>query len=139
MDKTFSIELSRKIDELIGLVEWVKTDQLKKGGWERVKDLEDLERDLESASRLVERALWGSEFVVEAPSVDKVIFKKIYEYGNGIWEILGRVEEGIAEFAEKGTVPERSKVDIIRSQLKELIKTMEERHSILKGSGDLSD
>ncbi len=138
-DKKLRVEVSRRLDELIGVLEWVKTDQLKKGDWKRIKDLEDLERDLEKASRLIERAARGYGSVFDGPRVDEDVLQKIYEYDKGIWELLGPVKKDLGEFTEKGVVPERSKVDAIRKQLRELMNRMGRRDEILKGLGDLSD
>ncbi len=138
-DKKLRVELSRKLDELVGIMEWIKTDQLKKGGWKRIKDLEDLERDLEKASKVIERAARGYGSVFDEPRVDEDLLQKVYEFDKEFWELLAPIENGIKEFTEKGVVPEYSKIDGIRRLLKDFMQKIAKRDALLKGSGDSPD
>ena len=138
-DKKLRVEVSRKLDDLIGVVEWIKTDQLKKGGWKRIKDLEDLERDLEKASKTLERAARGFGPVFEGPRVDEEVLQRVYEFDKEFWGLLGPIEKGIKKLTEKGVVPEPSKIDAIRRMLREFLQKITRRDNLLKGLGESSD
>ena len=138
-DKKLRVEVSRRLDELIGVLEWIKTDQLKKGGWKRIKDLEDLERDLEKASKIVERAARGYGPVFDGPKVDEEVLQRVYEFDKEFWGLLVPIENGIKEFTEKGVVPESTKIDAIRRLLRDFMQKIAKRDDLLKGLGDSSD
>lgn len=138
-DKGLRTEISKRLDELIGVLEWVKTDQLKKGGWKRIKALEDLERDLEKASKLIELAPRGFAAVFDGPKVNEEVLQEVYEYDKGLWELLGPVEGAIEGLAEKGSVPEQAIVETIRKDVQQLIGKVNGRDDILKSVGQRTD
>ncbi|GEM_PF-1457444 len=139
-DKKLRVQVSRKVDDLIGVVEWIKTDQVKKGGWKRIKALEDLERDLEKASKTLERAARGFSPVFEgAFRVDEEVLQRVYEFDKGFWGLLEPIEKGIKELTEKGVIPESSKIDAIRELLKKFLQKTAKRDDLLKGLGKSSD
>ncbi|MBW2022540.1 MAG: hypothetical protein JRI39_05585 [Deltaproteobacteria bacterium] len=131
-DKRLRVEISRRLDELIGVLEWVKTDQLKKGGWKRVKDLEDLQVDLEKASRIIERAASGFGSLFDGAKVDEEVLQRIYEYDKSMWEVLEPIERDIKELAEKGKIPDQATVEPIRKDSRNLITKVQKRDEILK-------
>ncbi|MBW2024771.1 MAG: hypothetical protein JRI90_05150 [Deltaproteobacteria bacterium] len=119
-DKALREQMSRRLDELIGLVEWIKTDQAKKGGWKKIKDLEELSRDLETASRMIERAARGYSGVFD---------------DEDMWRLIDPIEEAIRAFTEKGNIPEPEKIKAIRKSVLALQDKVKKRDQVLKETG----
>ncbi|RLB40232.1 MAG: hypothetical protein DRH12_10330 [Deltaproteobacteria bacterium] len=132
-DKTLRTEIARRLDELIGVLEWVKTDQLKKGGWKRIKDLDELEKDVETASKTIERAARGFGSMFDGPKVDEETLERVYEYDKGMWELVDPIDKAIRGLTEKGKVPDQATVEAIRKDVRELISKITNRDRILKG------
>ncbi|MBW1731164.1 MAG: hypothetical protein JRJ75_09775 [Deltaproteobacteria bacterium] len=134
-DKALREQMSRRLDELIGLVEWIKTDQAKKGGWKKIKDLEELSRDLETASRMIERAARGYSGVFDRQRIDEEALSRLYTYDEDMWRLIDPIEEAIRAFTEKGNIPEPEKIKAIRKSVLALQDKVKKRDQVLKETG----
>ncbi len=132
-DKSLRVEISRRLDELLGVVEWIKTDQAKKGGWKHLNMLEDLSRDIEKVSRLIERAERGYASVFdETKTVTEKTLDLVYEYDKALVEDVDYIEEQIQQMTKSGTVPEETKVKEVREKIRTLEKKINGRKDVFK-------
>jgi hypothetical protein len=132
-DKELRMKVSRLLDEHLGAVEWVKTDQAKKGSFGRMKELDDLSRHLEKVSRMIEFESRGYAPVFAEKVVDEAALKRLFEHDRGIWDLVAEIGHGIQAFTEDRSVPEGTEIGHLRERLNQVEKRIKERASVFKG------
>ena len=131
-DKGLREEISRRLDELLGVLEWLKTDQAKKGGWKRLKPIDDLSRDIEKVSRLVERAERGYAPVFEGRTVTEETLAELFEYDKGLFVDLEEIETLIHKMTDSGIVPEETVVTSVREKMRAFENRINRRGDLFK-------
>jgi hypothetical protein len=133
LDKQVRMTLSRRLDEALGIVEWLKTDQAKKGVIQGIQLLEDLTRHVEKVSRVMEFAPRGYAALFDEWQVDERTLGGLLEFDKAMMGFVTEVEGAIREMAAKGEVPQVSDVARVREQLGHIEKKLKDRERFLGG------
>jgi hypothetical protein len=131
-DKALRMQISRKLDELLGMVEWLKTDQAKKGVLKHLTEIDGLSRHLEKLSRTIEFASRGYTPLFAEEAFDEEALVRLFEHDQGLLRGVTEVEALVVKLTEKGTVVTSEGVASVRRQMVELEEKMKARGSLLK-------
>jgi hypothetical protein len=131
-DKALRIRICRKLDELLGMVEWLKTDQAKKGGLKHLTEIDGLSRHLERVSRTIELAPRGYTPLFSQEAFDEDGLARLYEFDQGLLNGVAEVEALIVKLTEKGADMTSEGVANVRKQVDQLEKKLKSRASLLK-------
>jgi hypothetical protein len=131
-DKVLRMRICRKLDELLGMVEWLKTDQTKKGVLKHLTEIDGLSRHLERVSRTIELASRGYTPLFSQEAFDEDGLARLFEFDQGLLTGVAEVEALVVKLTEKGTVVTPEGVASVREQVDQLEKKMKTRASLLK-------
>jgi len=131
-DKTLRMEVSRRLDELLGMVEWLKTDQAKKGALKHLTEIDGLSRHLEKVSRSIAFASRGYTPLFSEEAFDEDGLAKLFEFDQGLLHDVAEVEAGVVKLTEKGMVVASEGVASVCKQLEGLEKKIKTRGLQLK-------
>jgi hypothetical protein len=131
-DKALRMQICRKLDELLGMVEWLKTDQVKKGALKNLTEIDGLSRHLERVSRTIEVASRGYTPLFSQEAFDEDGLARLFEYDQGLLHGVAEVEALVVKLTEKGTVVTAEGVASVRKQVDQLEKKVKGRGSLLK-------
>ena len=133
-DKELRMQLSRRLDEYLGSIEWLKTDQARKGNYKRLNELEDLSRHLEKVSRMVQFESRGYSPLFADHAIDEGALDRLLEYDKGLWEGVSRIGEAVQAITADRKVPVKEEIGEIRKELSLVEKRLKERESLFKAS-----
>jgi hypothetical protein len=131
-DKALRMQICRKLDELLGMVEWLKTDQVKKGALKYLTEIDGLSRHLERVSRTIEVASRGYTPLFSQEAFDEDGLARLFEYDQGLLHGVAELEALVVKLTEKGTVVTAEGVASVRKQVDQLEKKVKARGSLLK-------
>jgi hypothetical protein len=131
-DKALRMEVSRRLDELLGMVEWLKTDQVKKGALKYLTEIDGLSRHLEKVSRMIGLASRGYAPLFSEELFDEDRLARLFEFDQGLLHDVAAVEVLVVKLTEKGTVVTSEGVASVRKQVDKLEKKIKTRGSQLK-------
>ncbi|MBW2616255.1 MAG: hypothetical protein JRD02_08795 [Deltaproteobacteria bacterium] len=112
-----AIRVSARLDELLGLIEWLKTDQAKKGGRKNIQNLDDLAVHVEKISRQMESVSREERPLPENEKVDGPALNEIFEYDRGIADLLLKIESAVKGITGEKAVPGSGDISNIRKML----------------------
>ncbi len=138
-DHALRERISRKLDEFLGAVEWLKTDQAKKGGYKHLKAIDDLSRDLEKLSRLIETAARGWAPVFAQWKADEDSLARLYRHDLGMWDLVSDIQEEIEKITAERAIPRSEKIEEIRAILRRLERMVNDRELVFKEWSQKSD
>ena len=131
-DKALREGIAKKLDELLGAVEWLKTDQAKKGAYKHLKAMDDLARDLEKLSRMIEMAARGYAPVFAQWKADEDSLMRLYRHDLGMWDLVAEVEMEIERITRDRAIPKTDEIEEIRLLLRRLEKMVGDRELVFK-------
>jgi hypothetical protein len=134
-DKALRVGLARRVDELLGAIEWLKTDLAKKGAYKRMREMEDLSRHMEKVSRLLDTAVRGYAPVFSEKSVDEETLTRVYEFDKGFWGLVDEVSGVVGAITQDRAFPGEELVAGLRDLLSKMEKRIRDREAILKDLG----
>ncbi|MBW1924444.1 MAG: hypothetical protein JRJ35_13320 [Deltaproteobacteria bacterium] len=132
-DKALRMALGRRLDDALGKIEWLKTDQAKKGALLRLKDLDDLTRHLEKVSRLLEYAPRGYAPLFAQREVDEDTLGELLERDRSLTDLVSRVEGAVEAMTAERAVPTAEEVEGVRTFLSQIEQRLKDRESFLAG------
>jgi hypothetical protein len=129
--RELAIKVNAKIDELLGFIEWLKTDQLKKGGRKNIENLDDLSNYMEKVSRKMESAA-GEEWVQrENEKANASDLKELVEHDEVIVDLLSKIEEAVKGITGERPLPGSDDISNIQKMLALMESRIKERESLL--------
>jgi len=131
-DKALRMELSERLDQLLGRTEWLKTDLAKKGAIKHIQRVEDVSRHLEKVSRMLEFASRGYTPLFSRKQVDEEALDRIYTYDKALIEFVKEIEDTVVGMTERQEIPSEDKTNHVRQMLSSLERQVEEREAFLK-------
>jgi hypothetical protein len=131
-DKALRMQISRKLDELLGAVEWLKADQAKKAALKHLTEIDGLSRHLERVSRSIEFASRGYTPLFSEEAFDEDGLARLFEVDRGLLDAVAEVETLVVKLTEKGAVVTSEGITSVRKQLDLLDKQLKARGSLLK-------
>jgi len=126
--------MSARLDELLGLIEWLKTDQVKKGGRKNFQDLDYLSIHVEKISRKMESVSREERPRPENEKMNEPELNEILECDRGILDLLSNIEEGVKRITGEKAVPGSGDISNIREMLELMESRIKKRESL---SGNL--
>jgi hypothetical protein len=135
-DKALRMQISRKLDELLGMVEWLKADQVRKAALKHLTEIDGLSRHLERVSRTIQFASRGYTPLFSDEAFDEDGLARLFEVDRGLLDGVAEVETLVAKLTEKGTVVTSEGVTTVRKQLDLLEKQLKARGSLLKNESE---
>lgn len=130
-DKALRMQLSERLNRLLGDIEWLKTDLTKKGAFRHIQPVEDLSRHVEKVSRTLEFAPRGYSSLFSRKQVDEEALNRIYEYDKGLSGLIEEIEKSISEITEAKEVPSENGLSQIRKRLLDMEKRISQREAFL--------
>jgi len=112
-----AIRVSARLDELLGLIEWLKRDQEKKGDRKNIQNLDDLSIHMEKISRKMESVSREERPQSEDEKVDVSALSEILEYERGIADLLLKIESAVKGITAEKAVPGSNDISNIRKML----------------------
>jgi hypothetical protein len=131
-DKALRMQIARKLDELFGMVEWLKADQAKKGALKHLTEIDGLSRHLERISRTVEFASRGYTPLFSQEAFDEDGLARLFEFDRVLLKGVAEAEALVVELTEKGALVTPEGITTVRKQLDLLDKQLKARGSFLK-------
>lgn len=132
-DKALRMQLSERLDRLLGNIEWLKTDLAKKGAIRHIQPVEDLSRHVEKVSRMFEFAPRGYSPLFSRKQVDEETLNRIYEYDEKLSGLIDEIEKSIGEMREAREVPSETAMAPIRKMLSDMELKLKDREAFVKG------
>ncbi|HIC85924.1 MAG TPA: hypothetical protein EYP06_06475 [Desulfobacterales bacterium] len=131
-DKALRESIVKKLDELLGAVEWLKTDQGRKGAYKHLKAMEDLGEDLEKLSRLIETSARGYAPLFDQWRADQESLVRLYRHDLGIWDLVAEIEYEVEKITAERAMPKSREIEEIRLLLKRLEMMVSDREQFFK-------
>ncbi len=131
-DKALRMRISRDLDDLLGRVEWLKTDHAKKGALKHLTEIDGLSRHLERVSRTIELASRGYTPLFSNEAFDEDGLARLFAFDQGLLQGVAEVEALVVKLTEKGAVVTSEMVSGVREQVDQLEKKIKARGSLLK-------
>lgn len=132
-DKALRMQLSERLDRLLGNIEWLKTDLAKKGAIRQIQPVEDLSRHVEKVSRMFEFAPRGYSPLFSRKQVDEEALNRIYKYDEKLSGLIEEIEKSIGEMTEAREVPSETAMAPIRKMLSDMELKLKDREAFVKG------
>lgn len=126
-----AIRVRARLDELLGLIEWLKTDQAKKGGLKNIQDLDELSMHMEKISRKMESVSREERPQSEDEKMNESALNEILEYDRGIVDLLSSIEEAVKGITGEKAVPGSNDISNIQKMLGLMESRIKERESLL--------
>ena len=123
--------LSYRLDELLGMVEWLKTDRLRKGSNKNAEGLGGLSDNLEKLSLKMESGVqeglhpWSNNDMEEG-------LGRLYEMDRGIKGLVEALEGAVRDLTAEKAVPREGDISGIRKILDALDHEVEARDALLR-------
>ena len=131
-DKTLRMELSARLDQLLGRTEWLKTDLAKKGAIKHIQGVEDISRQLEKLSRMLDFASRGYAPLFSHSPVDEEALDRLYAHDKALTELVKEIEDVVTGMTEVRETPGEGKKSRVQEMLVDLERRLEERETFLK-------
>ena len=133
--KELAIRVSARLDELLGFIEWLKTDQVKKDSRKNTRNLDDLSIHMEKISRKMEsvsREKWPQS---EDEKINGSALNEVLEHERGIVDLLSSIEEAVKGITGEKAVPGSDDISNIQKMLGLMENRIKERESFLRDFG----
>jgi hypothetical protein len=131
-DKELRLSICRRLDDLLGRAEWVKTDLAKKGALKHVGELEALSRQMEKVSRMLETASRGYAPFFASRKVDRDALTRLLEYDKSLLTSLTELEKAMETLTEERAAPIPEEISGIRERLRVMEKQVKDRALLFK-------
>lgn len=115
--KESAIRVSARLDDLLGLIEWLKTDQMKKGSRRNTQNLDDLSIHVEKISRKMDSVSREERPRSEEGKMNEPALNEIIEYDRGIADLLSNIEEAVKRITAEKAVPGSDDINNIQKML----------------------
>jgi hypothetical protein len=125
--KETSIRVSARLDELLGLIEWLKTDQVKKDSRKNTQNLDDLSMHMEKISRKMESVSREDRPQSEDGKMNESALNKITGHDRGIVDLLSNIEEAVKGITAEKAVPGSDDI----SNIQKMVGLMESRITLM--------
>ena len=125
--KELAIRVSTRLDELLGMIEWLKTDQVNKGGRKNIRNLDDLSIHMEKISRKMESVSKEESLQPENKKMNRSALNEILEHGRGIADLLSNIEGAVEGITGDKAVPESNDI----SNIQKMLGLMESRITLM--------
>lgn len=129
-DKVLRDRLSEAIDQLVGRTEWLKIDLAKKGAIKHIQEVEDLTRQLEKISLMLESPAQGYAPLYPRDKVDEDVLDLLYGYDKGLLGMGKEIEDAIIAMTEVRGTPWEGKIAHVLEILSNMEKRIEERDAL---------
>jgi hypothetical protein len=123
---------ARRLDDLIGVIEWLKTDCLKKGSMKHVEQMEGLSTLVEKTSKKMESLSNREGSDPGKAGVKEEISARCLNQDRELYGLLRQIEERVQRMTEAGMVPDEKDIDDIRTALGLAQEMAEDREALLK-------
>jgi hypothetical protein len=131
--KEVAMQVCTRLEGLLGLVEWIKTDMVRKGGRKHASDMDDLSLSIEKISRKIESLSEEDEILLKDKRMTEEALEEISDYDGGILELLSDIESAVKRFSKKKAVPQRDEIKAVLEKTGQMEKRMTDRASLLRG------
>jgi hypothetical protein len=124
--------VAQRLDDLLGVIEWLKTDCAKKGSWKHAKEMEVLSSRVERTSRIMEglSRLQGSG--PAAGGVNAEMSRRCLDHDRELYGVLLEIEAWVRKMTEAGVVPTEQNMEEVRRALNRAEKMANDRERLLK-------
>lgn len=122
-----AIRVSARLDELLGFIEWLKTDQVKKDSRKNTQELDDLSIHIEKISRKMEFVSREERPQSEDEKMNESALNEIIEQDRGIVDLLSNIEEAVKEITAEKAVPGSDDISNIQKMLGLMERRIKER------------
>lgn len=129
VSKEPAIRVSARLDELLGLIEWLKTDQVKKDSQKNVQNLDDLSIHIEKISRKMEFVSREERPQSEDEKMNESVLNEIIEHDRGIVDLLSNIEKAVKGITSEKAVPGSDDISNIQKMLGLMESKIKERES----------
>ncbi len=130
-DKALRMELSGRLDQLLGRTEWLKTDLAKKRAIKHIQRIEDVTRQLEKVSRVLEFAPRGYAPLFSRKQIDEEALDRIYGYDKALTGLVKEIEDAIMTMTEAGEIPSEEEIARVREMLSDMERRIDQREAFL--------
>jgi hypothetical protein len=130
-DKALRMELSERLDQLLGRAEWLKTDLARKRAITHIQRIEDVTRQLEKVSRMLEFAPRGYAPLFSRKQIDEEALERIYGYDKALTGLVKEIEDVIIAMTETGEIPSEEEVARVRKMLSDMERRIDQREAFL--------
>ena len=130
--KELLIMVGERLDELLGFIEWLKTDQLKKGGRRNTRNLDDLSIQMEKVSRKMESIAGGQKLRQEDEKSSDPDSYDAREHDRSIVDLLSNLEKAVKGITGESPLPEGNDIGDIQKMLALMESRVNERESLLE-------
>ncbi len=125
--KKSAIGVSARLDGLLGLIEWLKTDQMKKNSRKNTQNLDDLSIHMEKISRKMDSVSREERPQSEDGKINKSALNEIIEHDRGIADLLSNIEEAVKDITAEKAVPGSDDI----SNIQKMLGLMEDRINLM--------
>jgi hypothetical protein len=131
-DKALRMKLSGRLNQLLNRVEGLKSGPAKKGAVRNIMPLEDVSRQLEKVSRLIEFAPRGYSPLFSRKDINEEALEGIYKCDEGLLGKLTELEEAVRVLGGKPEPEWDNGIAPIREILFRMEASLRERETFLK-------
>jgi hypothetical protein len=132
-DQVLRRKLRDGLDDLIGEMEWIKTDQAKKGARKHLDGLERLSLAMERMSRRIESSLKGDVPLLNSRRLKDSVLSQLFGYDQKLVDSFSAVAAAVQDLTKEQAVPRGEALDRIHERIKGMEKTLTERESLMAG------
>lgn len=123
--------VAQRFDGIIGTLEWLKFDQLKKGFRDRIEAIEELTRKSEGLSLKTESSPWGRNQVLEDSGASETARERLFINRRDVLSLMEETEKALHRITEEKTFVEERDLTEILELLGRLEKALDYRSSLL--------
>jgi len=131
-DERLRERIGERLDYFLGLVEWLKTDQVKKGAYRLVEDLESLSLSIEGMSRKTEAGWDHGGRLFEQREANPEGLTALSEHHRVISEALSRLEEDLLTMTRTRAVPQAPDIQNVQGLLEKMKEGIEGRATLVR-------
>ena len=136
IDTNIRSRISAELDRLTGLMEWLKTDQSRKGGDGWIGAIDGLSARMEKISRKIEPDSPSDSVSLKDVGASDQILKTFYETEKDMLELLREVDLAVQGITETNAFPDTGRTESLERLLDNLDRTVNDRLALLKRFGD---
>ena len=124
--------ISQRLDNLMGIIEWLKTDCLKKGSRKHAEQMALLSDRVEKTSEIMESMSNGEGAGRDPEGPHEKISRRCLEQDRALYALLLEIEGCVQRMTEAGKIPEEQDIHEIQTALGRAERMTADREALLK-------
>ncbi len=135
-DKKLRDHISAQLAYWMETIERLKTDISRKGSLSFLKDLDDISRQMDKASRTIAFASRGYAGVFDSNLADEKALSDLFKFDQSFKEDMDLLDSLVSKISKKNKELDSIMLDEVRDLLLKIEKRINEREKLLKGPSD---